>query len=371
MSIIAGFMGVIIGILFAVVILALATPLFIGQLVNKPTPNGKSGPHYFTYPEEGKVKIIVRGDVVIRMIMIYADHQFARSGNTDSNAHWDIKSGNSQNPLEGINPFLMLWARYVYWVTGAVFTGFYPFQRVREYPLERVDVHRDEVAGADNLRLVVKRDYSDHLRVRQFLYPLRVAQADTQDNISVVVVLVIKAKVVNPHKAAFGVDRWDQQLQNLAANAVTNFTRTRPLSQVLAAADDADANALNEHVRSINEDTEKYGIEIDGVDILDISPNLTAEEKTKLYAAALAKPVGEATVIDGKSRADAQRELNKAVQEGGIYSAQVMQAEAFVKAAEKAKDGAVIFGPGISSEPVDAAQLAELRRLNRNNRRTT
>jgi regulator of protease activity HflC (stomatin/prohibitin superfamily) len=372
--------GVPLGLFLVVLAFALLTPLFIKQLVNQPGRTEKSSFHLFTYPEEGKVKIVVRGDRIVRMIMLYAGHRFARIGDQYSSSYWQIiETGPgeaSENPLTGISPLLSLWSWYVYETTGAVFTGLYPWQTVREYSIERTKMRRDESDSKDpkgnNIALEVKEDISDHYRARQFLYPFRVAAADTKDKISVNVLAVIKARTTNPHKAAFGTDRWDHQMVNLATNAVTNFTRANNLNQVLTAIDEKDARKLNEAVQAIDDDEKEYGIEIEGVDLIDISPNLSATELEKLYAEALAKPVGEATLIDAKKRAEGLRALNEAHKAGGDYSIETQRAEAFVRAAGAAKEGTVIMSPGggSGSDPTQAAILAELRKLNRKRKAT-
>lgn len=360
--------GVGIGIIISAVVLALTTPLFIKNLVNTPGGSEKSGMHFFTFPEEGKVKIVVRGDVVVRMIMLYGEHRFARTGSKDSPEYWKIVDGASEDPLEGISKFMRPWAQYVYATTGAVFTGIYPFQTVREYPIERTQMLRDEVQDKEtNIRLHVKRDFSDHLRAREFLYPFRVGAADTKDKVPLNILAVIKARVVNPHKAAFGTDRWDVQLVNLATNAVTNYTRAHDIDQTLSVSDPAHAEAMNLAIQAIQEDEENYGIQIEGVDIIEISPVLSEADRSKLYAEVLAKSEGKATVIDGKSRAQALKDLNKANAAGGEYSIETMRAEALVRAADAAKGGTIILtaaATGANTDPTQAAILAELKKLN-------
>ncbi len=364
-------LGGILALLLFPFLLLLAAPLYARSLANKPGVNHKSGIHFFTYPEEGKVKIIVRGEVVVRMVMLYAGHTFKRELSTQDKEHWEIQTvaGKMESPLAGINFLIYPWAMYVFWATGLVFTGIYPYQRVREERLERTKIHRDESLGSDNLRLDVSEDYSDHLRVREFLYPIRIARADTRDNVPVNVLMVIKAQVTNPHKAAYGVDRWDQQLVNITTNAVTNFTRTRNLDAVLTAKDTSEATALNEAVKGIDEDVKDYGFNITGVEIIDISPNLSEEDKSKLHAEALARPVAEATRIDGKARADNLRELNEANKVGGKYAIETMRTEALVRAARGVPVGSTVLlsaGEKQSDSDISAATLAELKKLNDN-----
>lgn len=359
------------GLFIAIAILMALTPLMIGMLVNGPDGVHKSKLHLFTYPEEGKVKIVMRGDTIVRMIMLYADHVFARVGNSKGPAYWEVieSAGENENPLEGISPFIYPYAWYVYKLTGAVWTGLWPFQHVREYMIEKTTLKRKEEDGGegDNIELGVKTDISDHLRVRQFLFPIRIAKADTKDKISVNILGVLKARVVNPYLTAFNTDRWDQQLVNRATNALSNYTRTKLLTSVLTATAST-VNGMNQAVLDIDDDVTLYGIDIEGFDLIDVSPNLSDTEKTQLYAEALAKPVAKATVIDGKARAEALKAINEANQAGGEHAIETMRAEAMVRAAEAAgkNGGTVILGGGSQQiNPIDAAILAELKRANR------
>jgi regulator of protease activity HflC (stomatin/prohibitin superfamily) len=359
--------AITLGIFISVAVFMLSTPLIIGMLVNGPEGNQKSRLHLFTYPEEGKVKIVMRGDTLIRMIMLYADHTFARVGDSKGPAYWEVVEtpGSSENPLRGVSFFIYPYAWYVYKLTGAVWTGLWPFQHVREYMIEKTTMTRNESDGNENVLLSVKTDISDHLRVRQFLFPIRIPKADTKDKISVSVLGVLKARVVNPYLTAFNTDRWDQQLVNMATNAISNYTRTKNLSSVLTATA-ATVTGLNQAVVNVDHDTDQYGLDIEGFDLIDISPNLSDSEKEKLYAEALAKPVGKATIIDGKSRAEALRAINEANQAGGEHSIETMRAEAMVRAAEAAgKNGTVILGGlGSTQDPMQAAILAELKKIN-------
>lgn len=376
------FGAVLLGLLIALIIAALATPLYIGLLVNQQQPGKKSGFHLFTYIEHGQAKIVVRGERVVRMIMDSSSHRFKREGGVRSAAHWEIEeSEDGENPLTGIHPFIMPWAKYVFRITGAVFTGIYPFQRVREYQLERTKISRKEDNVADtensaggtssetesNLILKIKTDISDHYRTRVFLYPIHVVGAETKDKIPLEVIGVIKAHTTNPYLSGFGIDEWDQLLVNLSTDAINTTTRTLSVDDVLTAENADDAKRVSKAVTAITDDTRVGGIEIDGFDTNDIKPILSPENLSKLQAEALAKQVGKATVIDGKSRAEAQNAINKVMKKGGPEAVQTMQNEALVNAAAAAgKNGTVFLNSGSQqqNDPTLTAILAEIKRSN-------
>jgi regulator of protease activity HflC (stomatin/prohibitin superfamily) len=266
------------------------------------------------------------------------------------------------------------WAYYVYATTGAVFTGIYPFQTVREYQLERTVIIRkeDETPGVgrkSNITLAVRRDISDHHRVREFQLPFHVEAADTKGKVPVSIIGTIKARVVNPHRAAYGTDRWDIQLINLVTDTLQRFAKRTELDDVLTASSKRAAGAINKVLTTIKDDQIKYGIEIVGFDITDISPVLSDEDLSKLQAEELAKQLGKATRIDGQARADALRAVNDANKVGGTDAVATMQAEALVRAASAVKSGNVILNAGTNSGMADStstAILTELQKLNKN-----
>lgn len=375
-------MGIFVGILIIVVVLMLLTPLFIaaGWLTNKPGFDKPSGFHMFTFIESGQVKLIVRGETVVRAIMDTSGKYFARKSggvNRKSSSYWKIlgEEGGSQSesPLAGIIWFLRPWAWYVYSINGAVFTGIYPFQRVREYLLERTKIIRTESAGrqegVSNISLVVDTDYSDHYRLRQFLFPIHVTGAETKDKIPLDIIAVVKAWFINPHLGAFGTDRWDHLLGNLVLDAINSVTMTLTLDEVLTATTPDEARRINDAVKNITEDELVAGIEISGLDVIERNPVLTDAQMAQIQAEGFARQEGKATRISGEARADAIRSINDANAAGGETAVETMRQEAFVRAAEAAgrAGGTVIMTPptgASSTDPTSLAILAELKKLN-------
>ncbi len=368
--------GIIIGLWLCLVIPLLFTPLFVPRLVNKPVGMKKSGVHFFTYIESGQVKLIVRGKVLVRMVMNTDGYKFRGVGSDDEK--WLITEaipGDQTSPLEGIHPLLLPWAWYVFKTTGAVFTGIYPFQRVREYEIERTKVKRKEskderVIGASNLVLEVVTDVSDHFRLREFLRPMHITGAETKDKIPLDIIGVAKMMTKNPYRAAFGTDQWDQAVDNLSTNAISEKTKTLTLDEALTAITPKDARVIKEAVLGIEEDVAICGVEVTGFDVLEINPDLGPEELRIIQAEALAKQQAKATREDSAARADGIRSLNKANEEGGAMSLKTMELEAMVRATEAAgkHGGTVILTPVGSSSTESTtltAILAELQKLNK------
>lgn len=366
-------LGFFAGIFAVIAIFMIAAPAFVsaGLFINHPT-HVRSGVHFFTFIEQGEVKFVVRGDNVVRAIMNTSGKAFAKnskdaSATKEDEAYWELTAGTPENPTNYVWWPLRWWARYVYATTGAVFTGAYPFQRIREKQLERTIVERTEEVDADgqkndNLRLRIKTDISDHFRLRRFLFYVHVIGAETKDKIPVDFLFVLECETSNPFKAAFGIDRWDNALTNFSTDQLTKKTLTLELDEILTAEDEKAAEELQKSIKKSSFPMKEIGIKICGVRFLKREPRVTPEELKTLRAEALALQQAKATKIDGKARADNLREINKANEEGGPAALATLEAETRVRTAAAAgAKGIVIIGSNTSQfDPIQLAQLQAL-----------
>ncbi len=397
----------------------LCAPVWSQYLVNQPGLTRPSGFHLFTERTEGRAKFFVRGKVVVRGDLLMAGHCYAREGDPSVPRHlwhkapafWDIRpcrdydkpvldvdgkeTGQTirmpnmpeEDPIQDINPYLQVWARWVLVRTGVLFSGFYPWQRVREQKFERVEFGPDPSAPPEVQAAQAKLSYpthtvidqSDHFRTLDSQFLVEADAADTLDRVSVRALAILNCKVINPYRAAFATDRWDRQISYLALNAATNYTRAHMLDDVLSAKTAANQNTngtptavdgFQKAIEAIKDDSPD-GFEIQKVAMLEITPNLSEAELKELYAGALAKPLAEARRIKGLADVDVLKATNKAMSEVDPQIAIAAQeSEAMVRAAAATKDGAIVMlGAGSSKKqsisPLDAAILAELKRGNR------
>lgn len=382
LNIIFGLMGGLCAFIIGTSILLIILPIYaaFGIFVNKPEGLNKSGFHLFTKIAPGQVKIIDREGKLVRMIMDVGGKKFARVGNPDQADYWEIGPSldETENPTDYVWLPIRWWARIVYDLTGAVFIGIYPFARVREYTLERTEVKRNEEERPDskgsNLVLNVKEDISDHFRVKEFLFPMHITAAETADKIGLDIIGVAEMEVLNPHKAAYGTDRWDQKSINLVTDAIVAKTKGMRLDEALTAVKPEDVRAIQSAVEEIKDDTKICGIQIKGFRILEINPVLDAKGLEAIQAEAIAIQKAKATVIDGEARAKSLTAINNANKAGGEVAIATMHAEALVRAAEAAgkNGGSVILMPGNNNnssggiDPTQIAILAELKKLNGN-----
>ena len=364
-------------------------PGAIDSLANRPNrygagrqlPYAKSRFGFFTFLQPGRVKIIQRGEKFVRAIMDFDEHMFAgeNANNPYTPAHyqyWEVlRSGahDDSDPLPFPYPgardtwpryalvgiLWWRWKRMVYKSTGAVFTGIWPFQTVRVYPMERFKKITEKNGTVDLER---HEDYSDHYRVADFQYPVRIPEADTRDKIAVRVLLNVIARATNPYLVAYYTDDdWPTRYSAAVTTRVTSFTRPRPLDNVLSARDGREAEALGRYITA-GRQTIRFGIKTILSQVLDISPtdpNIDA----KLGDVAIAKVDRDAAKERAIGQAAYVREQGEAMRAYPDGGTAVVQAEALVRAARAAGEGGgtVILGGG-SVDPMQAAILQELKR---------
>lgn len=350
---------------------------------------------FFTSIAPGQVKIIETGNHFVRCIMAFEDHAFkghlGRSIDPRTSEYWEVIETDSEQSdthpipfISTLNPLSWLfwiWQRWVFFTTGYVFTGMYPWRKVRTYKLDR----QKKLHGNDDV--TEKEDYSDHFRVADFVFPLVVEEADTLDKVPVRVRIDLVLRVFNPYKAAYDTDDWASRIASTAKDIVTSYTRARPLDHVLSAktssTPDEEANELaravwkigkredggNEVARrrgSSQEDSIlSFGIEVTQVMVVDISPvEPSTDIGKKLYKEAIARVETRAKMELARGDAAQLNEQIAAVQKGGHYGLAVLAAERNVRTAAAAGDRAiVVVNGGGDADPIQAAMLHELQNI--------
>lgn len=352
---------------------------------------------FFTSIAPGQVKIVETGDHFVRGIMAFEDHAFKghldRTIDPRTSEYWEVIKTERVQPdthpiplIITLNPLVWLfwlWQRWVFFTTGYVFTGIYPWRKVRTYKLDR----QKKLHGNDDI--TDKEDYSDHFRVADFVFPLVVEEADTLDKVPVRVRLDLVLRVYNPYLAAYGTDDWASRVGSTAKDVVTSYTRPRPLDHVLSAKQSANPddeanelaravwkigkrengkNAISGQQGSIQEDSIlSIGIEVTQVMVLDISPVEPSTEIGKQLAKeAIARVEARAKETLAKGDAAQLREQITAVKEGEHYGLAVLASERNVRTAAAAGDrGIVVVNGGGDVDPIQAAMLHELKNISK------
>ena len=384
---------------------------------------------FFTQLAPGQVKIIQMAGRFVRCIMKFNDHTFYgfilendeilnNELDISHGKYWEVVKTNGKykdahpiprpllirTNLGMVNMWILivgywpvripwwLWKRWVYDLTGYVFTGVYPFRSIMTYRIERNKRNRNNQGREVH---VPKEDYSDHFRVADFQFPLIIPEADTSDKIPVRMYIDIILRVYNPYEAAYGTDNWASRLESATADTVNIYTRARPLEQVLSAKGEEAARTLSHEIKEIgtlpdaDKDTQElpkkksktgtmdgmrvtevtsFGLIISQVLITDISPiEPSSDAQKKLGVLAYARIESDAMAARAVGQAAELREIHNAVKDAGETGLAVLESRTRVNTAEAAGDRAIIILGGNTNtvDPVQVATLKELRELNK------
>ncbi len=406
------FVGIIISTLVIAVAILIAPflPYVAEALSNKPnryqenlmeTTYKVSTFGFFTKLIPGQVKIIeTKGGSFVRCIMRYEGHTFAGLVQNEipinTSDFWRItetsKNGVQCRDADPTMPlwkignegslfrnFISWWSSKVYSWTGFVFVGIYPYRQVRTYKMAR----QEEMPGGATIH---KSDYSDHLRVADFEFPVVVKEADTSDMTQVMFEIKVIGRTFNPYLAAYATDDWATRLRAATIDRVTGYTRLHELKDVLAAKrSDTAGNKLALNIMEIGTLLPKkpkgrgatseekplpidtivpFGIMITQVLITEIAPvESTSLTKKRLADVAYARVDSAAAAERAKGTAASLREQIAAVKEGGDVGLAVLAAEQSVRTAGAADKNAIVIvgGSGGDVNPIQAAMLRSLR----------
>lgn len=394
--------------LLAFMLLLPYIPFAVQVLANDPNRNRDADEMHRSYPpstfgffttlQPGQVKIIERGQRFVRCIMRYDGHSFRgfdpNSGlPSNTEKYWDVietrtaSSGTKDaHPIQSPGIDAALWEKIFYWwrmkvydLTGHVFTGIYPFQTVRVYPMDRYELLHDDDG---NLTTRMREDFSDHYRVEDFQFPVRVKKADTKDKIPVDVILNFVGRVENPYETAYATDdEWSARLLSIISHAVMTWTRYTPVNNVLSAASKERSLALRNAVLAIDhrksgevpkasdgdreEGIEAFGLKAIDNYILDISP-VDAETARRLGDLALARVDRDAAKQRAKGEAAGVAEFAAAAKQYGRDGSRALEVQGNINTAKAAGDNAIIIlGEGEKkTDPLMAALLREIKSNN-------
>ncbi|NCN52371.1 hypothetical protein GW943_01015 [Candidatus Parcubacteria bacterium] len=358
---------------------------------------------FFTTLAPGQVKLIERGKRFIGGIMRFEGHSFAGEQDKklarNTHGYWEVTKtngdGEDTHPIpkpswekakkDGVIGVLLYpvkwiwwkWKRWVYELTGYVFTGFYPFQQVR---VETIDRYKKIKHADGSEEIVYIADYTDHFRVADFQFPVIIPDADTQDKIPVRMIVDTVMRCFNPYLAAYATDDWSSRSTTSIGDAVTHYTRPRKLDVVLSAESTGDVRKMGEEIsqignRTIPEETQTpnnivaFGFEVRQVLIPDISLANKADAR-RLGDVAFARVDRDAQVIRSEGTAQGIALQAKAVTEGGAAGMAVLLSERNIKTADVAGDKAIVVIGG-GADPFAAATFKEIKQINDNTKGTS
>lgn len=394
------FFGVLLGLIFIAILLfifGLLSPLFIQLLVNNPKkePIRPNRIHFFTFIEPGQVKIIVRGKRFIRAIMNDPERKFLKRGDPRNADYWWVVPAKPEEISEPIPPLnrknpISWWVHWVYQHTGAVFTGIWPFQGVRVEKNKRIrqKIENEKIVLDDKGLPVLEdvEDWSDHLRVKGFIWYFKVPITDAKDKLKIGFQGNLMERCINPYLATYNQDRWDITLSLKTSTLITSFCQSKNFEE-LSASDSENKHELGDFLKkNLNdflspleigsEEKRGVGMETLQADITDRDPQLDPAERLSLTEPWKAEQTKKATIKTAEgtkqkkileSEGDAQAVLNNivAVKTDEEIGRMLIEYNAWKESA-KAGGATFFFGDnrGGSKEldPIVFAKLEEIRK---------
>ncbi|MEX0917088.1 MAG: hypothetical protein WDZ90_00985 [Candidatus Paceibacterota bacterium] len=364
------------GAVGTLVVLAIISPIFITFLVDNPKRPGK--PYLFTFIEPNQAKNVILGGNLKRFLMNNGMKRFSGKPGSgpvrNSDGYWKIIKKQNPHEMEGEfkelcrfkwwNP-LNWWIKYVYWSTGGFWVGFWPWQKLKMYELERYDeeIHND----TGDVVLKKKKDTSDHVRIEQFIWPISIKNIETTDKVVVDLDLRWLLRVVNPYKAYYGVDRWDHAVSNLSRDSGTTIIRTMKLNAVL----NPSRGRMRDVADFIKEESVKillrdYGIEGMELQVLNFNPQLSEEERKKFtepwQAEQDRKGIEKRYAGEAKGRANVVKQTGEAARALGPIGHAALEAQRTIKMAKESGEGVIIFTEH-GDQKLDPVILNELKKL--------
>ncbi len=370
-------------------------PTAIGRLSNKPNrfrgeskvANYPVSPFgFFTSLGPRLVKIKeASGGRFVECIMHHPGHTFAglidTTINPESAEYWEViktpQGKKDVHPLPlptgdrsllKLIPALLIWfwARWVYMLTGYVFIGVYPYQRVRTYTLKR---YNKGYGGA----IEEIEDYSDHYMVASFTLPIFVPEADTSDSLQVSATLDFILYVTNPFIVAYQIDDWAPRQVSSATACITEYASSQTLKELTTRGKTGEHSMAKEISRlldDINTDSAgksiRTGIVTEQILVNDVSPvESDSKIKRNLADVAYARVECEAQEIRAKGTAATLAEQMKVVRADPEIGLAVLAVEGNVRTAKEAGDGALVSIGG-TNNVLSAGILQELRRKSGN-----
>lgn len=234
----------------------------------------KSDFGFFTALLPGQVKVIIRGGSFIRPIM--KTDGFTFKGLVDSSIsidnpsdYWEIveikkldddlkKNAVSAYPVSfpedefWLNIFFItyrypwwLWKRFILRFTGLVFTGIWPFQTVKIYPIR----YFRETTSADSKKtLIEKNNFSDHYRLKPFDFIVPIESSDTKDFVPIKLTVAFQGIISNPYDVVTTTDAgdWSARVFNFLPSKVNDYTRDQHIADVLVGAETGLITTVNE-----------------------------------------------------------------------------------------------------------------------------
>ncbi len=203
----------------------------------------------------------------------------------------------------------------------------------QEWIVERLGRYHSTLKPGLNIVVPYMDVVAYRLPTKDMILDVQQQEIITRDNAVIVANALCFAKVVDPQKAAYGVENY--------ALAVTSLTMTS-LRAIVGSMDLDEALSSRDHIKArlreaMSEQTEDWGITVRSVEIQDIKPSVSMQAAMERQAAAERERKADVTRAEGNKQAavlEAQARQESAKLDA---EAQVNLAEASAKAIEMVK----------------------------------
>jgi len=241
---------------------------------------------FFTIADEGTAKAVIVNGKFDRFIMSFMGREFTDVVvENDIATRWDIGEADDVEEHRAALPFM----RGIQWI------GFPPFNDIHQYKftwssLEEVPNEKGELVK----RPVQNSKRIDYVLVQSDIYVTRLEEAECKDKIPLNGNIIFAAKVVNPYKALYRIERWLESVENLLTARMREYFGAHHYEELIELASNIagdDSSELMEQFQSlIDFIKDKYGVLISSIRISTIDPGSALAEEfiratTKVYVA--------------------------------------------------------------------------------------
>lgn len=223
----------------------------------------------------------------------------------------------------------------------------------QEWIVERLGKYRTTLKPGLNFLIPYMDQVSYRLSTKDLILDVQQQEVITRDNAVILANALCFAKIVDPAKAAYGVENYSQAITSLAMTSLRAIIGEMELDQALSSRDEIKARLRV----SMAEQTVDWGITVKAVEVQELKPTPSMQAAMELQAAAERERKAVVTRAEGAKQAailEADARLEAAKRDG---VAQVTLAQASAEALAK-------VAGAVGSEPTPVLYLLGERYIN-------
>lgn len=223
----------------------------------------------------------------------------------------------------------------------------------QEWIVERLGKYRTTLKPGLNFLIPYMDQVSYRLSTKDLILDVQQQEVITRDNAVILANALCFAKIVDPAKAAYGVEDYAQAITSLAMTSLRAIIGEMELDQALSSRDEIKARLRV----SMAEQTVDWGITVKAVEVQELKPTPSMQAAMEMQAAAERERKAVVTRAEGAKQAailEADARLEAAKRDG---VAQVTLAQACAAALSKISEA-------VGSEPTPVLYLLGERYIN-------